>query len=296
MSSQTSYPSAVHKLPNETLATIFGHVSTAPDQIHHDGDNTLSYLSHASPFALSHVCRHWRNMVLSTPDMWTNFSITKPGPLLINLVLCWLLRSGDKPLMFGLYQGGENDNFSEALTILLVLLSHAGRWKSIQLHVDCNIDLLINKDRLPQPVALESIHVVLNNRSNIELCVNLSEFLHSSPCLTEVIWDNSRVFVPLPEMKWTNVAKLTLHDIQTAHLLLDALSQCERLETLNILGQVIQDLDDTWNTPDVRLPNLRNFAVGQFVEFDEDWTMPIYSTHGKLYTTLSRVPRALSHL
>lgn len=269
MSTQISYPSAVYKLPNETLATIFGHVSTAPGQIDHDGDNTLSYRSQASPFALSHVCRHWRNMVLSMPDMWTNFSITKPGSLLVNLVLYWLLRSGDKPLIFGLYQGEENTSFSETFAVLLVLLSHARRWKSIRLQVDCRIELFINKDTMPQPVALESIQVALNNSSAIDLCVNLCEFLHSSPCLTEVSWDNSRVFISLPELQWTNITKLTLHDIQTAHLLLDALSQCERLETLKILGQVIQDLDDTLNTPDVRLPNLRNFAVGQFVEFDD---------------------------
>ena len=208
-------------------------------------------------------------MVLSIPDMWTKFCIIKPGPNLVNLVLCWLLRSGDKPLVFGLYQGVGNDSYAETIAVFLVLLGHAKRWKSIRLHVNIRIDLLMNKNTMHRPDILESFYVALNMGAGISLCENLSAFLHSSPCLTEVSWDNSLVFIHFPALQWSNITKLALHDIQTGHLLMDALNKCERLESLSLLGQVLQDVEGAWNAPNVRLPHLHTFIVGQFVEFDD---------------------------
>lgn len=208
-------------------------------------------------------------MVLSTPDMWTKFCIIKPGPNLVNLVLCWLLRSGDKPLVFGLYQGVGNDSYAETIAVFLVLLGHAKRWKSIRLHVNIRIDLLMNKNTMPRPDILESFYVALNMGAGIPLCENLSAFLHSSPCLTDVSWDNSFVFISFPALQWANITKLALHDIQTGHLLMDALNKCKRLESLSLLGQALQDVDGAWNAPNVLLPHLHTLSMGQFVEFND---------------------------
>ena len=269
MPNRIPYASAVYKLPNETLAAIFGHIAHEPGKIALEGSNTLNYRSCTGPFALSHVCSQWRDMVISMPDMWSHFSITKPGPQLVNLVLCWLLRSGDKPLSFGLYQGADNDSYMETIAIFLVLLGHSRRWKSIRLHANCRVELLVNKNSIPRPDALESFHVALSAGADIEVCENLSAFLHQSPCLTEVSWDNTCVLLPLSALQWSNVTALNLYDIQTGHLLMEALDQCVRLETLSILGETTQDIDDNWNAPEVRLPHLHTFVVGRFVEFDD---------------------------
>ncbi len=169
MSNRIPYTSAVYKLPNETLGAIFANIAPEPGKIAQEGPNTLNYRSSASPFALSHVCSQWRDTVLSMPDMWSNFSITKPGPQLVNLVLCWLLRSGDKPLSFGLYQGSDNDSYTETISIFLVLLGHARRWKSIRLHANCRVELLVNKNTMSRPDALESFHVALSAGADIHI-------------------------------------------------------------------------------------------------------------------------------
>ncbi|KAL1725651.1 hypothetical protein EV714DRAFT_220912, partial [Schizophyllum commune] len=53
---------AVYQLPPEILAEVFAMVP-------HHGLDPGSHLSPSS-IILSQVCRHWRALALSTPDLW----------------------------------------------------------------------------------------------------------------------------------------------------------------------------------------------------------------------------------
>lgn len=94
----------IHKAPVEILSTIFGHV-VSPDErkafkdeypdtedirSSFSGINTFNYKSCSSPFAISHVSRHWRSVALAYSEIWATFDILHPGLHFVHLTALWV--------------------------------------------------------------------------------------------------------------------------------------------------------------------------------------------------------------
>jgi hypothetical protein len=80
----------------------------------------------------SQVCKHWRNVALSTPTLWTNIFLHVTDETLESqaaLVTTWFSRSGGLPLSFT-FEGREN-----VQPILAFLLQYCNRWQNINLRV-----------------------------------------------------------------------------------------------------------------------------------------------------------------
>ncbi|KAF9040975.1 hypothetical protein BDZ89DRAFT_944734, partial [Hymenopellis radicata] len=60
----------LRSIPDDILGVIFQH--SAPSWEGSTPESVLDSLSpRGAPWLLSHVCRRWRNLVLSSPNLWT---------------------------------------------------------------------------------------------------------------------------------------------------------------------------------------------------------------------------------
>lgn len=275
----------MHKIPREILRVIFTLVvsskekkspkddflSLAQRQITIAGHNTFSYLSKASPFALSHVSKQWRSIALASPKLWATFDIIFPGSRLIELIALWLSRSRNKPLMFSLCQARKcNDRKSLAFDILTLLIGDARRWKSVVIDIDSGTEYSVSSSIADlRPSLLENIHVIYRSEGvDVDRHTTFSTFLHTSPRLKTVSWDNSTANLPFQQMKWTGIVSLTLHSTQSLPALLAALSECDRLESFYIRHQN-EDFDDLdTQVPIVTMKKLKHLIVGKFFQPD----------------------------
>jgi F-box-like len=56
-----------------------------------------------TPFQLGHICRNWRNLVWSTPNLWSTVYLDLSIPINDWVVDEWLSRSGRQPLSIHLH-------------------------------------------------------------------------------------------------------------------------------------------------------------------------------------------------
>ena len=70
------YP--ISRIPNELLIFIFTLFVQDPDQEDTEGEHRLC---HWRPVALSHVCRQWRFLALSTSCLWSRITLSKASPV-----------------------------------------------------------------------------------------------------------------------------------------------------------------------------------------------------------------------
>ncbi|KAF8961506.1 hypothetical protein BDZ97DRAFT_1200935 [Flammula alnicola] len=270
--------SPIYNIPVEILRKIFEHVITHPeleDDIYDPyatptapsaSAHTTSYMSCASPFALSHVCRHWRNVALEFPCLWSALRVIWPRVRRIKLIELWLARSKSCSISLYLHQGVDMANFSATAKILALFIKHIGRWKSIELVLQDSVEALIPYPIELKPDSLESLKIMLrkgetNRVPRTRLCV----LLHSSPKLRTVLWDNSAVAIPIHKMEWSNVVDLKLYFTQSLSKLLYALDQCKSLHSLTVHYQSkphrLHDI-----LPSVTVPQLRRLKFGEFTQ------------------------------
>ena len=109
------FPAAVvqiHRLPPEILAAIFVHLSNQePDPLGSDLPRSIQDL-----VSVSHVCKFWREVAVTTPDLWTEINMTN-----LEAVEIFLERSGAVPLNVELRSANED--------ILQTVAAHAHRFR-----------------------------------------------------------------------------------------------------------------------------------------------------------------------
>ncbi|TDL21658.1 hypothetical protein BD410DRAFT_828903 [Rickenella mellea] len=125
----------INKLPVELLAEIFlwcNPIGTFPRPSRH-----------LAPILLGRVCRVWRSVSLSTPQLWAQIVInieyeegnSRPqNSWNSRLFDEWLRRSGHCPLSFTI--GRHYPVYHAPLTLKLHAEAH--RWKTVSLETDCN--------------------------------------------------------------------------------------------------------------------------------------------------------------
>jgi len=123
------------RLPPEVTCMIFDHASGYPMEEEGEGEEFKAV--HLLPeVVISHVCRHWREISLSYPRLWTSFSYDGPTSIRIPLERfdAYLKRSGTLDLElwieFGYHsQGLEDDSSAKHLALLEMAIDEAHRWK-----------------------------------------------------------------------------------------------------------------------------------------------------------------------
>ncbi|KIY65653.1 hypothetical protein CYLTODRAFT_424170 [Cylindrobasidium torrendii FP15055 ss-10] len=126
----------IRYIPDDVLGRIFEY---ATPWCFGDGTERDSFppipLKLDAPWTLSHVCRNWRAVCLSLPQLWSAFWVLwgEPG------TTEWVERLDtlyprSEPLLLRLYA----DYISEAC--LPTLLESAHRWRCIRLHIDWNMN------------------------------------------------------------------------------------------------------------------------------------------------------------
>ncbi|KAJ3567588.1 hypothetical protein NP233_g6275 [Leucocoprinus birnbaumii] len=129
-------------LPAEILQEVFFWCLPTPSNANQHAvfmrREILTSPRHA-PLLLCHVCRHWRDVALSSPNLWTTLSVivrlgvAVPAPDLVSL---WLSRSGALPLEISLHQQNESSvNCVAAGRVLDIFEEHISRWGKVRLEL-----------------------------------------------------------------------------------------------------------------------------------------------------------------
>lgn len=131
-------PLLLSSLPFEILQEIFlWCVPPRPPQIEYFCPtlHMTGCSSQVAPLLLCQVCRLWKDLALTLPQLWTSLDVyvslgkSRPASALAKL---WLARSGALPLSLGLFQQNEsNDNRVAAGEILDLYKRYIHRWSNI---------------------------------------------------------------------------------------------------------------------------------------------------------------------
>lgn len=132
LSKPTAPRSCLSQLPPEIMGEIFARACHATTHnFHSDKRRHLR----TTPFILGHVCTDWREIVRSTPHIWSHIALVLSTTLYetqMVLLRDWIGRSGVCPLHISLLFGNEHDwsdRIPNKLIQMLVETSH--RWRSI---------------------------------------------------------------------------------------------------------------------------------------------------------------------
>lgn len=132
----------IKRLPIELLTQIFGMCMPYFEQ---NPRHVRISLAREVPLLVSHVGRHWRELVLSTPSLWTQISFslrsTRTASQRVHNDIArmqhWLNYSGGVPLSVAITR--HRDACSLDLgkqPVVDLLLLHSTRWRTLNLHIE----------------------------------------------------------------------------------------------------------------------------------------------------------------
>ncbi|PPQ95597.1 hypothetical protein CVT26_008627 [Gymnopilus dilepis] len=239
----------LESLPIELISTIFVHyVHSIPT---------------TSPLTLGKICRRWRYIAWSTPELWTELtmdSLHSTSETHIELAEEWLGRSGSLPLSikYSSYQKGTGDIDEEPIEadsemlaysqrMLKVLSRCSDRWHTLSLVLPSNVIEEIGTLTRP-PSMLHSLSLEARR-------VDVDEFrLHARyPSITVTFLKCSPKIVDISFLKvsldWTTVTVLNIKIVNIAEvacIFQDAqnLSECT-LEAVHAYGTRITTIRES---------------------------------------------------
>ncbi|KAJ7745761.1 hypothetical protein B0H16DRAFT_1462759 [Mycena metata] len=102
-----------------------------------------------APLLLVRICRQWRDIAISTPELWASlaFTVSEPNTELLaardHLIERWLARSGQYPLSIRVLESPRPLRSDNAVTgaksvdsCLRLLLEHSAQWRHVEIEVD----------------------------------------------------------------------------------------------------------------------------------------------------------------
>ncbi|RDB24135.1 hypothetical protein Hypma_008579 [Hypsizygus marmoreus] len=272
--SQSSYikqnpsgnPSPIQRIPVEILGEIFTSFLQEPQagpyfDAFSPSLKSIKY-SKTNPIILGHICREWRAISISMPNLWSSIAIHIPRASWLSLIQLWLDRAANCPLALTLSQS-ENPVFAELEAtnqILSLFLTRAHLWRHIEFefsHGPPETALL----NLPDTPLLESVHVNVGNWDPD----SIDKFwchIHSLPTLRKVDWDclsRSRglpVHAPWEQLTCINMPLMC--GPAELEQLLRTLQQCQELVELTC---DITTLEPPISELSITLPKLRRLKI-----------------------------------
>ncbi|KAF7359121.1 F-box domain-containing protein [Mycena sanguinolenta] len=217
----SSIISPIRKLPPEVLGMIFlGCMGPEPNVIP----------------VVGQVCRHWRDLVESTPRLWVNISVGRKRftfhQRYVNMASLFLKRSLNRPLFISIR------NPADARLVTLVR-RHADRWATLRLASTDNAfyNFLGLDGALPMLEKLE----ILEGASRLANPEAIPIKIHHAPKLKHVVLKDGPEYWDLP---WTQLTRLE-YDTSNVIDAVYILRMCPHLEecSLGMLNQAVEDPD-----------------------------------------------------
>ncbi|TFK28097.1 hypothetical protein FA15DRAFT_86578 [Coprinopsis marcescibilis] len=216
----------IHVLPPELLSEIFIYALPA--------ERFPSPSPSAAPLSLTHVCRHWRQVGLATPTLWSALHLNyRTAVEDVPPAHLWLSHSGDMPLSLSL-----SIDFDERpqQAIIDVFGRYSHRWKHVRFEfsgLQCPLMYNLNLAYENVPM-LSSFQFSARGVStlNIQPVANL---LATAPNLNEIIWvddladTNTLLTLPLRQLSRLS---LTMNNGRLDYL--GVLNLCPNLEHIRI--------------------------------------------------------------
>ncbi len=130
----------IHKLPTDVFHRIFILLLPSPDTKSSPTDEAAvsKFFKSTAPYNISLVCRSWREFVLSTASLWSEFSLSFSDPSSYtlqqakSLIAQHLRRSRNLPLTGSVMFKGTFDEMITR-TIAALLVAHQKRWRRVAL-------------------------------------------------------------------------------------------------------------------------------------------------------------------
>ncbi|KAF7368131.1 F-box domain-containing protein [Mycena sanguinolenta] len=174
-SQNTRIISPVRRIPAEILGEIFSW--TLPSM--HEGFDTEE-----CPWVLTHVCRRWRAVALSTPSLWSlitiDFSNEQKYPL--QMIRLQLKRARSlKVHFFGeqLYESGPQ------ITLFKLLAGYCARWEELSIRLIS--DLVPHLRTLyPAPTALRKVWIQWDMEESQPSTLHSVDFLRTAISLVDI--------------------------------------------------------------------------------------------------------------
>lgn len=264
----------ISRLPLETLCTIFSLAT---------GTYSCNESSGAAPnggmISVSHVCKHWRNVALSCPTLWSaiNFNTLIPECIPeflsrsqeVPLSISWIIKDSYSPHFPTVGDEPADKNSSLAL----VLRNQLWRVRSLSLVLHYNReDMVLRRLNVPAPL-LESLNIHCTKFT--ELSSEAYEVVHQNLAsgklrrldLTCIPMTWSQVSLPhLTHLSITGRLHFDAHSHTNVGLLLDAISRMPMLESLASQGALAHpSVDASTESTQMTLPHLRSLRLTEHV-------------------------------
>ncbi|KAK0192856.1 hypothetical protein F5146DRAFT_1120594 [Armillaria mellea] len=202
MASYSSILAPVRRLPFDVLKSVFHEMQILKRQSYSGYSHEGLDLTH-SPWALSHVCGAWRDIVLSYPQLWSHialclqsdWAVCRIGPtktlhttrhMLVALEAI-ILRSDQCPLDIMLSRAVEGRNLDTGMTdkVFAMILEVSHRWRTLMVHwipLDFIERLKVVRGRIP---CLESLTWSTSNGADLPEDIRI--VFSDAPCLRKAI-------------------------------------------------------------------------------------------------------------
>uniref|UniRef100_A0A0W0FT79 F-box domain-containing protein n=1 Tax=Moniliophthora roreri TaxID=221103 RepID=A0A0W0FT79_MONRR len=244
--------SPVQRMPTEMLSSIFAFCCEK---------NELSSPRRLPVMSLSMVCARWRDIVLSTPWLWSKLDIDIECPYpsknkilsMTQITQLFMQRSQNAPLTWSL----DHYHIAPLLPVLRPLLQNSERWRSINLCVD---------DDLFDEPAFTSISGRIPMLERLKLYAS-DDILHRqldmfavAPALSMV--DCTPIYLHNMALPWSQIRNLTLRNSYTPESLF-VLSQCPNLEELELdrIGSELTTETTLQVTTPITLPKVHTLSI-----------------------------------
>jgi len=235
-----SYKFPVFTLPNEIVSDIFIHFLPAyplrPPLV-----GTLS------PTVLTHICRRWRDIALSTPALWRAVVVydglrNYDGD--VSTSDMWLSRSRCCPLSVEI---SEDDDPAPSPEVYAAVVSHRARWEYLKIHLRQSDIPIIGS---PMPLLRHMDLSILDSST-----VDIIECCEAPLLRTAVLRYAASSHIVLP---WAQLTALTLRSV-FPHECVPVLRQTSNLVYCK-LYLVLGD-DEIDGLSDVKLPCLTSLVM-----------------------------------
>ncbi|KAJ6557881.1 hypothetical protein B0H19DRAFT_1261467 [Mycena capillaripes] len=238
------------RLPTELLTEIFywcDHANT-------HGPPGGFFIDQA-PWLLTHVCRHWRAVLLATPRLWRTITVnmavkTKQAKIegIFMMTRLFLERSAQCPIAVLI----AGDNLPPNWPVLELLMSACERWEDLRLYADgviiCGLTTI--RGRLHQLVRLDVFRADDETPPTV-----LDIFLHA-PSLREVqLTHDSFLSLSLP---WSQLTDFSTSYTDLAPMLY-TLRNLVNLEVLTL--DRLEGSEIVYQLPIAQLPHLHELTI-----------------------------------
>ncbi|SJK98771.1 uncharacterized protein ARMOST_02040 [Armillaria ostoyae] len=280
----------IRRLPSKLLRSVFRETQSKPDRSPPPGFYRPTIKFTQDTLTLGHVCTSWRDIVVSSPELWSQFRITFPclsanNPSLLKFppfLKTILPLSGQLPLEihFDFYNFGVDIGPSSgaAIEVLSLLLGERHRWNSADLNLPLDMFEQLRASN-GQLACLESLTLMTTWRRKGGPLGDVSNVFIDAPSLQKVVWHESIGYgsFAFPSQITHLAASFTaIHDLHT-HSLLEELHLEEGRD------------DDIPFLHRITLPKVRRLSVSSLKSLRhlclpslEDLTFDNYFTGGTL--------------